>query len=179
MLDKLRDYLAALLSGLYSSTATQRVVTKYRGLPERDQRLLQLLGLFLLCVAVAMGVIKPAKSYMEEARSDYVTESETFNWMEARKARFLAGDSDALAQRGDQSLLSLASNTAKAFGMSFRRFEPVDDDALRLWIDNVNFNDIVQWVEVLDQSYNITLREMTVDQSSQSGLVVTKLVLQE
>lgn len=179
MLENLRDQLAALFSGLYSSTATQRMVTKYRGLSERDQKALQLLCVFVLCVVVFFGFIKPAKNFMDEARSDYVNESETLNWMDTRKTQFLAGDSDALAQRGDQSLLSLASNTAKAFGMSFRRFEPVDDDALRLWIDNVNFNDIVQWVEVLDQSYNITLRELTVDQSSQTGLVVTKLVLQE
>ncbi|MGI9284642.1 MAG: type II secretion system protein GspM [Pseudomonadales bacterium] len=179
MLENLRDQLAALFSGLYSSTATQRVVTRYRGLSERDQKALQLLSLFALCVAIFYGILKPAKNYMDDAQHDYVNETETLNWMEERKSQFLASDSDALAQRGDQSLLSLASNTARAFGMSFRRFEPVDDDALRLWIDNVNFNDIVQWIEVLDQSYNITLREMTVDQSAQNGLVVTKLVLQE
>lgn len=179
MLENLRDQLATLLSGLYSSTATQRMVTRYRGLSERDQKALRWLSLFALCVVVFYWIVMPAKNFMDEARSDYVTEKETLSWMEVRKSQFLAGDSDALAQRGDQSLLSLASNTAKAFGISFRRFEPVDDDALRLWIDNASFNDIVQWIEVLDTSYNITLREMTVDQTAQSGLVTTKLVLQE
>lgn len=179
MLENLRDQLATLLSGIYSSTVTQRMVTRYRGLSERDQKALQLLCLFAFCVALFFGVLKPAKNYMDEAQRDYVNQRETLDWMQVRKSQFLAGDSDALAQRGDQSLLSLASNTAKAFGMSFRRFEPVDDDALRLWIDNVSFNDIVQWIEVLDQDYNITLREMTVDQTAQSGLVSTKLVLQE
>jgi len=179
MLENLRDQFAALVSGLYSSTVTQRVVTRYRALSERHQKALQLLFLFVLCVAIFLGILKPAKNYMDEAQRDYVNQKETLDWMQARKSQFLAGDSDALAQRGDQSLLSLASNTAKAFGISFRRFEPVDDDALRLWIDNVSFNDVVQWIEVLDTSYNISLREMMVDQTAQSGLVSTNLVLQE
>lgn len=179
MLENLRDQLATLFSGVYSSTAMQRLVTRYRSLSERDQKLLQLLAVFILCVAVFVVLLQPAKNYMDEAQRDYINETETFSWMQARKSQFASGDAEVLAQRGDQSLLSLASNTAKAFGMSFRRFEPVDDDALRLWIDNVNFNDIVQWIEVLDQSYNITLREISVDQSAQTGLVVAKLVLQE
>lgn len=179
MLDNLRDLVAVWWSRLWNAPLAQRNLARYRGMEERDQFAIKILLLFFAAVLIYLIIIMPAKDFAKSAKDRYMKNQSTLQWMQANQGVFNSGVSQAVAAREGQSLLSLASNTAKNFGMSFKRFEPADGNALRLWLDDVNFNNLVQWIEALDKSYNIAVREITVDPSLRQGLVSAKIVLQE
>jgi general secretion pathway protein M len=179
MLDSLRDLAAVWWSRLWNSPLAQRNLARYRGMEERDQFAIKILLLFFAAVLIYVLIITPAKDFAKASKGRYVKNESTLHWMQANQDVFTTSVGKAVAAREGQSLLSLASNTAKNFGMSFKRFEPADGNALRLWLDDVNFNDLVQWIEALDKSYNIAVREISVDPSLRQGLVSAKIVLQE
>lgn len=179
MMDSLRDIMALWWSRVWNAPLAQRSLARYRGLEDRDQFAIKVLVLFVVTVLIYALIITPAKDYAKTAKSNFVKSTSTYEWMQANKNVFDNKVGQSVAAREGQSLLSLASNTAKNFGMSFKRFEPADGNALRLWLDDVNFNDLVQWIEALDKTYNIAVREISVDPSLRKGLVSTKIVLQE
>ena len=179
MIESLRDSVAVGFNTVLTSPAAQRITLKYRQLSERDQWALKILTLFLMVALVIYLVILPAKSYADRAKSRYQANHETVQWMAANKTAFSNGSSSQLQARADQTLLSLASAAAHNFGMNFKRFEPVDETSLRLWLEDVNFAAVVQWIEMLDKTYNIVLTDVTVDQATGTGLVNATVVLQE
>ena len=97
--------------------------------------------------------------------------------MQSNKQRFSNSPEENSREAG-QSLLSVSSQAAKNWDLSLKRFEPVDDTAMRIWFEDVNFASVIQWIAELDETYNIAVRELQMDQSS-GGAVNATLVLQE
>ncbi len=177
--NKLSDSVADAFNSVASSPTAQRITLKFNQLNSRDQWAIRILVLFLIAVLAVFLVIMPAKSYANKAKVRYLGNKETVQWMVANKSVFADGSSSQVQARANQSLLSLASAAAQNYGMSFKRFEPVDETSLRLWLEDVNFVAVLQWIEMLDKTYNIVLTDVAVDQTVDSGLVNATVVLQE
>ena len=167
-----------MLDKLQESSLYQKFKPWYDSLGSRDQRFLKI-GAAVLCVVVLIfGLLFPAIDYRASAEQHYQESLDTLSWMQAnRGAVQRTAVANSLRDPG-QSLLGIANQTAKGYNISFKRYQPVDDNGLNLWMDNVSFNNVVLWLERLDKRYGIVVKEVAVDRQEQKGVVNIRLMLE-
>ena len=173
---RLSDELDQLVARVRANKSFQELEQKYHALPDRDRLALNVLVLFLLTYLFYQMVLSPALGYLGSASKSYERQLEGYEWMVAQEPVV----KEMLAETGTQregSLLSVASSTAKKHNLNFSRFEPLDDDRVRLRLEQVKFNDIVSWLGELESEKGISAVDISLDSAS-PGYVSVRLTLQ-
>ena len=156
----------------------QKIVERYQSMSPREQLAVATLAGFFVIIFLLYVMILPATDYHNKAQQNYKSALDTYTWIEANKA-LVSQNADKLAARDpDQSLLGIANQTSKSYQLSFKRYQPVGENGLSLWLDNVSFNNTILWLERLDKRYNISVKEIAVDRQEEIGVVNVRLVLQ-
>lgn len=80
---------------------------------------------------------------------------------------------------GGRSLLAIVDQTAKQAGLggAIKRVEPEKENGVRIWFEQVAFDDMVRWLSSLRQSYAVQINTITVDRQPQAGIVDARIVL--
>lgn len=168
--EQLRDRIAA-------SELGQRAWAYYEGSTPREQLVLKLLAAFLAAVVALLLVIQPLHRFHAEAQADYQAQRETLAWMEANRGKVVAAPT-AAARQPDQSLLTLANQSARRFGLSFRRSEPSGENGLNLWLERVPFNRVIQWLGVLEREHGVVAADISASRGDEPGLVDVRIALE-
>ncbi len=146
-------------------------------------------GSLLLVVLVLAGFVywlavwRPLGSAETRLRGQLEIEVLNLEWMQAAadEAARIRGTAAArpTIDRGSQSLLALAEQTARSAGLggAFRRGEPAGDGRVRIWLEGAAFDRLLVWIESLDRSYAVRLEDGSVDRSGVPGLVNARLLL--
>lgn len=173
---RLEDEWDQLVAKIRTSKFYQDAEQQYMALSDRDRILVNILALVFGVFLLWQLVIGPAFGYLNSARDAYAKQLENHEWMQTNAE--LAREKIA-ASSGDRegSLLSIASATAKSYDLSFSRFEPIGEDRVRLWMDQVKFNDIVNWLGELETDKGVSAIDISLD-SSTPGYVSVRLTLQ-
>jgi general secretion pathway protein M len=85
----------------------------------------------------------------------------------------------AARDTGGKSLLAVVDQTAKQSGLgnAIKRVEPDKENSVRVWFEQVAFDDMVRWLSNLAQTYAVQVDTVSVDRQDQPGLVNARLVL--
>ncbi len=150
----------------------------YEQLESRDQFAAKILALFLGIIIVIFGLIMPASNYHSEAVDNYQTQLEDYQWMQANQQVAVNSRGQAGGLEAGQSLLGVANSSSRGFQISFKRYEPVGENGLSLWIEDAVFNNLILWLERLDKRYKISVQEISVERLEENGKVNVRLVLQ-
>lgn len=169
--EQLRDRVAA-------SELGQRAWAYYETSTPREQQVLKILAVFLAAVAALLLVIQPLHRFHSEAQADYLAQRETVAWMEANRGNVAKAPAPATARQPDQSLLTLANQSARRFGLSFRRSEPNGENGLNLWLERVPFNRVVQWLGALEREYGVIAADIAASRGDEPGMVDVRIVLE-
>lgn len=168
--ERVRDRIAA-------TEAAQRAWGWYQAATPREQLYLTVAGVALTALLVWLLVLSPLISFSGNARADYLQQRETLAWMQANRHR-TGSQPAAQARAPGESLLGIANQSARAAGLTFRRYEPTGDSGLNLWLEGVPFNQLVQWLEALERDYAIATAELTVTRRDEPGLVDARVVVE-
>lgn len=173
---QLNDEFDQLLARVRANKSFQELEHKYNALTERDRTALNALVFFLAIYLLYQLVLSPALSYLNSASQSYERELENHDWMVAQEPKIRAMLDTEGGER-DGSLLSIASATAKNHQLNFSRFEPLGDDRVRLRLDQVEFNAIVNWLGELEAEKGVSAVDISLD-SAGPGYVSVRLTLQ-
>ena len=166
--EQLRDRLAA-------STPGQKLWAYYETAAPREQLALKALAAFLGATLVLLLVILPLHRFNSEAIADYRAQRETLQWMHDNRAAIGSGAQKTRAP--NTSLLTLANQSARGFGLSFKRYEPNADQGLNLWLEQVPFNQVVKWLDALERDYGIVAVAFNASRRDEAGMVDVRVVL--
>ena len=174
--ERLNDEFEQLLARVRGNKSVQELEQKYHSLSDRDRMAVNILSFFLLIVLLFKMILLPALGYLNSSSRAYQSQLDDYEWMvakepEARKQLESSGSSL------EGSLLSLASSTAKNHQLTFNRFEPIGNDRVRLWLEQVKFNDIVNWLGELEAEKGVSAVDISLDSAS-PGYVSVRLTLQ-
>lgn len=153
---------------------------RFSALPPKDRLALTVLGVFLAALLIIYLVLLPAHRFANEAAVHHQQRAELLAWMQANEAtvKTLASQPNKKTSASSgQSILSLASQQAQAHNINFKRFEPFGDGGLRIWLDEVGFNNMLQWLTQLQQEYGVQVRQVSIDRAKKAGTVSSKLEL--
>jgi len=102
-------------------------------------------------------------------------------WMNAAalEVKKLRGGQQKNKSVGGQSLLTLVDKTARSNKMqdSLKRVEPDGESKVHIRMEQVAFDELVRWVEMLKSKYGIVVDSIAVDQQPIVGRVNAKITL--
>ena len=154
--------------------------TRFESMAPKDRIALTILAIFLLALVIVYLLLLPAHRFANEAAEHHQQKAQLLAWMQANEtaARALSKQpgNRAKAPTG-QSILSLASQQAQTNAISFKRFEPFGEGGLRIWLDTVPFNNMLQWLTQLQQRYGVEIQQISIDRGKANGSVNAKLEL--
>ena len=176
LIEQLREEATQLVGRVRANQNYQELEQRYNGLSDRDRVAVNVLVLVVALFLVYQLVLSPAMGYLTKAGQSYQRELENREWMvkhEPEVRQRLTVESSVR----EGSLLSIASATAKNYELSFSRFEPIGDDRVRLWLEQVQFNNIVSWLGEMQTQNGISAVDISIDSGS-PGYVSVRLTLQ-
>lgn len=153
----------------------------YHSLSGRDQLALQALVTALVIFCLYALVWRPSVEYRERSEAAAGQAYSDLQWMvnNERQARQLArnsGQSSGSLPAG-QSLLSLVSSSARGQGLTLQRFEPRGEDKVNVWLDKVEFNQLMKWLDGLSKQNGVRVEQISVDRAQEPGRVQARLSL--
>ncbi|KPU82848.1 hypothetical protein JI57_03265 [Psychromonas sp. PRT-SC03] len=144
----------------------------------KEQRLVVLLILFLLFSVCYWGVWKPLSTRLDNSEVKLMRTQKTLNWVQENASVLLKTGRVMLPDRVPKSSLTEVLNrSAKRNGISFSRIL-TRKDTLEIWINNVEFNNCMDWLTMLKNKYAIEVLNVDINQASVPGYIkVNRLVL--
>jgi len=159
-----------------ASSLGQRVWAYYEAASPREQLILKLGSAFVLLV-LAWLLLAPLHAYNQNAAADYQQQQDTLAWMQANRS--LVGKAAPNARKPGESLLTIANQSARRFGLSFRRYEPRGENGLNLVLERVPFNQVVQWLGALEHDSGVVAVDLTTtSRRDEPGMVDVRVVLE-
>lgn len=162
----------------------QRMIAQYDHLPRRDQQALGVLMLAVLLAIVYFAIWRPAADYHRDAAAAREQAAELLTWMQANQSRIqqLAqsrdqGKSTSSQLNDSRALMSTVTRSASEAGLTLQRFEPSGEQAIRVWLEQVPFNQVAAWLEQLTGEYGIQIDQAALDRGETPGMVSVRLTL--
>lgn len=168
--DRARERTAA-------SELGQRTWAWYEAATPREQLYVKLGAAVVAALLAWLLVVSPLQRFSDSARADYRQQRETLAWMQANRHRVSSVPARAARTPGD-SLLGIANQSARAAGLSFRRYEPNGENGLNLWLEGVPFNQLTLWLQGLERDYGVAATELSVNRRGEPGLVDARIVVE-
>ena len=152
---------------------------RYEQLPQNDKRAVWLM-VTVVSMALAYWLLSSTYHYQQRALSDYKKAREDYRWMVLNQAllQTLVTSSNAVAAgSNDTSLIAVATESAKTFKLTFKRYQPEGETGLRLWIEAGEFDQTLRWLDTL-QAQGVVLEQFDVDKlDKQIGMVDARVLL--
>jgi general secretion pathway protein M len=168
------DLLERLRNEVASTVLAQKIWARYETAAPREQLAAKILGAFLAFVLALLLVVLPLHRFNSNAIADLRAQQDTLAWMQSNRGAIGAGTQKPRAA-GD-SLLTLANQGARNFGLSFKRYEP-NGDGLNLWLEQVPFNQVVKRLDALQRDYGVIAIEFSASKRDEPGMVDVRVTL--
>jgi len=146
---------------------------------DRDKLALLVLATFFISILIYFGV-RISFDYKNEAMDDF-RESRLLLMDisgNGRKISMLENSQKSRAKMGsDQTLLTLASISAKEKDIAFKRFQPDGDSLLQLWLEDANFDTLLRWLFEIETKNGIRVAQISVERTKRDGFVNARVTL--
>ncbi len=154
------------------------LTARYFALSEQEQHIVRWVGV-VCAIGILYGFIwQPLAHRAEEAKQNYERQAELVRWIQSNEATFKALMPLVAASDGHlgRSIISIVTETAQTQGIALSRFEPKDQQ-VRVWLEQVSFNQLVDWLDQLNKAQHIQVAEIKIESQAANGLVNVTLVL--
>lgn len=159
-LDNLKSNLSRSVAG---NQTVQNGVSWYQALPPRDALVVKSLAYLIAACLVYLWVWVPAENYNKQYTSKLKSEKELHAYMKSNAYK-VSGNSQRAASSGSgQSVLALVNSSSKSKGIALSRFEPEGENGLRIWLDKVKFDDVIDWIDLLENERGVRVTQINID----------------
>jgi general secretion pathway protein M len=163
-----------------SVPALQVALRHYDSLSSREKKYVQFMAGALVLACLYFFIWQPSNHYMTSSREGMHTAAETLSFVQQNIGQ--ASIAAQLTQNSQgaldpQSMVSTISTAGKKYNVELKRFEPSGESKLRVWLEDVPFNSVVQWLQDLDKSHSLKVSEISIDRDEKPGLVNARLLI--
>lgn len=158
------------------------ISARFNRLDPRDQKMLLLLGIFLVCMSLYAVIWLPIKQNTRQAEQLRNNKQQLVEWLRSDEVLAHVGNKALNTQATPANKAPMASvinQTAQTSQITLKRFEPEGSNKLRVWLDDAPFNTLVLWLYELETHHAIGVSSLSLDNPQQNGRVNAKLVLEQ
>lgn len=153
----------------------------FSGLNNRERLIVSGGAIMLLILLLYLMIWEPLNSKRAQLQTSVEAQKNTYTWMQqaAREVRQLSGKG-AGVKKHTGSMLGTINNTAKPVlrGAILKRVEEDRQQGVRVWIEQVAFDDLINWLGQIQQQYGIRVSSLVSERHSKAGRVDVRLILQ-
>lgn len=154
----------------------------WKGLRPREQALVAGAAAFTLVVLSYLLVWEPLQQDRHDVAMRVKAHQETLAWMQQASARIktLQSQSPSIRHQGTQrSLLSVLDDSAKRAKLrqTIQRMEPEGRSGVKLRMEGVAFDALVQWLGTLEAQYGVQVARANLTRTDAPGRVNARLSL--
>lgn len=156
-----------------------RALTFWRGLAARERAVLAVGAALAVALLFYALLWAPLQRDLARLRADVPEAQQRLQWMRAQESRVRQLRTDAPDAVPGEGLLSFVEQSAQAHEIRehIRRVDPEGSNAVRLAIDEVAFNSLLQWLANLQQRGGVRIVNASLEPLSSPGLVNARLLL--
>lgn len=155
----------------------QQIITYWRSLKEQEQQLVMVAGVIFVIFVLVMGLFRPLNSAIDEAKEDQIKQQELLTWVDASIVKIKSSSSGAVAN--SRNLSQIVNATRGRYNIAISKMQP-NDNSLRLTIDSVPFNQLIEWLDELVNKQGVLIENLDLSRDDKSGYVrVSRLVLEK
>jgi general secretion pathway protein M len=139
----------------------------------REQRLLLLgfgLGVIML---VYFGVIAPLQQRAVVATTRLAAEQKLLLWVEERADIITQLRKQGAINAIQEPLNKVIADSTEQMKIKLIRIQP-RDEMLQVWVEAIRFDQLLDWLELLNKQYGITVDALDIERSVQPGFVEVK-----
>ena len=153
---------------------------RYASLEERERYALMALAAFTVLLMFYLVIWSPVNNLVTDSRLERDRHLELLRHFKSTEARArAAAESNGDSQASGQMLLSEISRSAQMVGIAPSRMQPEGTDAVSVWYQEVSFSRMMLWLERLETSQGIMVRQASLEPTSRPGIVTVRLVLRQ
>ncbi len=135
----------------------------------REQKLVLAMGLFFSVLFLYTLIWQPLSENLVKAEKKLRKQQELLTWVSENTQYFVQNKGNKNA-RTKGSLSSVVTRTAGMNNISIARMQPQGND-IQLWIDEVSFRQLLQWLEQLSSQENLHVKAIDLTHAEQLGTV--------
>lgn len=105
-------------------------------------------------------------------QSDAVWIKQTVDEIQSLRRSGLGGDNS-------RSLNQLLDQAAAAKGIRISRFQPAANQEAQVWLERIEFNKLMAFLDQLENAYGVTVRTLSVSSANSPGLITARLRLKK
>jgi general secretion pathway protein M len=155
----------------------------FAGLDPRERKLVIAAAALLLVLLLYVGLWEPLVSNVERLRTSTAQQQAVLSWMQqaAREVKQLRGGGSSVAKPASgRSLLSLVDSSAKTgrLGTALKRVQPDGEKRVRVWLESASFDDLVRWLNTLQQRQGVQVVSSVFEAKENAGRVDARIVFE-
>ncbi len=155
----------------------------WSGLQASERRILILGAIALGLILPYFGVWLPIQDDVAVLKKQVQEQQTIKRWMTQSAAevkRLSRGAAGAVRPRDGRSLLAVVDQTAKrsGLGVGLKRLEPDGQVAVKVWLEQVSFDDMMRWLARLEQKNGLAVATITIDRQDVAGRVDARMTLE-
>lgn len=156
-----------------------QVLNYWRSLAARERFVLAV-GAALAAVILVYALLwAPLQRDLTRLRADVPQAQQQLRWMKAQAGRVRQLRASASAAVPSNGLLSFVEQSAQSYNISdkIRRVEPDGSNSVRLAIDGVAFNSLLEWLANLQKQGGVRIENASLEPGTAAGVVNARLLL--
>jgi len=154
----------------------KQLIQYWRSLKEQEQQLVIIAGGIFIIFIIVMGIFRPLNNAIEQAEKSQIKQQELLVWVDKSIAQLKAAGNTKVSST--QNLSQIVNSTRGRYKITISKMQP-SDDSLRLTLDSIEFNQLIEWLDELVSQHGIRVENLDLSRDDKPGYVrVSRLVLE-
>jgi general secretion pathway protein M len=155
---------------------------KWQQLSLREQRLVMLTGVVVMLGLWYFAIWQPLNEGIEAGRLRLRAQQQTLQQLvqdadEVKQLRARQQRPAATGRKGSLLVIIERSARRKNLHQALQKVQPEGSDGVRIWLDNVAFDDLIDWLDLLSRQRGFTISEISIERENAPGRVSCRLLL--
>jgi general secretion pathway protein M len=158
----------------------EQAKAKYQSLDKRERQVLTF-GVIALSILLIFNLVyRPLATAQQDLTAANEQDKALLIWMKQAVMQIQqAGTDNSLEQRAGRNLNQILNSSASRYGISISRSQPRDNNQHQIWLDEVEFDKALTWINQLQNSYGIYVSSINLTTSEKKGFVRANITFQD
>ena len=156
---------------------------QWQQLSLREKRLVVITAVVVIITLVYFMIWEPLQNGIQTSQVRVNAQTNTLRLIreqaaEAKQLRMTKSRAAASA-KGGGSLLVIIERTAqqKNLKSSLQKVQPEGQDGVRVWVENASFDQLIDWLALLENKNTIYVSEIIIERQKEPGRINSRILL--
>ena len=154
---------------------------QWQQLSLREKRLVVITAIVVMVSLLYFMIWQPLQDGIDTSRVRVSAQINTLQQIRAQatEAKQLRASKTRGGTRGGGSLLVIIERTAQQRNLksSLQKVQPEGQDGVRVWVENASFDQLIDWLDLLENKNTIYVSEIYIERQKEPGRINSRILL--